>query len=77
MLVYVRKVILNGKTTYEIGEGVSLYTPFTTHYDLDADFWTQKALDTNAGKSTIIHAKIKGTLPPKASFPNPPIKRKL
>lgn len=34
-IVYVRQIILNGKITFEVERGVSPYTPFTTHYDLD------------------------------------------
>lgn len=75
-IVYVRQIILNGKITFEVERGVSPYTPFTTHYDLDDSIWNLP-LTTNAVRSVLIHCKVRGKIPPNASLPKPPIKRKL
>lgn len=75
-IVYVRQIILDGKPMFEVEKGVSPYTPFTTHYDLDDRMWNLP-LTTNAVRSVLIHCKIKGKVPPNASLPNPPIKRRL
>lgn len=76
-IVHVRQIILeNGKRSFEVGNGVSPYTPYTTHYQLDDKEWTLP-LTTNAIKGLLIHSKVKGLIPPHASLPDPPIKRKL
>lgn len=74
-IVFVRK-ITDGSGDYEVGKGVSPYTPYTTHYDIDDASWTLP-LTVNAIRGSLIYAKIKGTLPPKSKLPYPPIKRKL
>ena len=76
-IVHVRQVILEGgKRSFEVGKGVSPYTPCTTHYNIDDTHWTLP-LTTNAIKGILIHCKVKGIIPPHASLPDPPIKRKL
>ena len=76
-IVYVRQIFRDdGKRDFEIGKGVSLYTPYTTHYELDTAKWNL-SLEVNAVKSLLISSKVRGRIPVHAKLHYPPIKRKL